>query len=352
SSEIIIASFAKELAAEEVYHVAYVWLQKRGDVDLFLPSCKPKVCGLELFAKLECSGVFSRKDLSGLRDIAKRINRSDLVEKVDAFTKDAISKKKRRTSEKKCLQKKSSEERQELERTFESMVVQMTVLEKHISLLQRTLCQQKTDFELMDEGQEIIEHLSLEPTVQQVEAVTAVTADPAVGGEVSQVESAPSPTDVVAAPPKISLRSESQSKGVKPSPKPRTRIGRSYPIQESTGDSVHHPLSIAPSHPLPPPQVLPRRNRENTAVTSVPSSRSPIPKLSVPEVRLEEDEGTGDSGMESGSGSAYSTPHLWRHPIQTTLRERKKATRIYMSLKDETRDEDLPYEPMDYRNET
>ena len=68
-------------------------------------------------------------------------------------------------------------------------------------------------------------------------------------------------------------------------------------------------------------QVLPRRNRENTAVTSVPSSRSPIPKLSVPEVRLEEDEGTGDSGMESGSGSAYSTPHLWRHdPIQTTLR--------------------------------
>ena len=67
-------------------------------------------------------------------------------------------------------------------------------------------------------------------------------------------------------------------------------------------------------------QVLPRRNRENTAVTSVPSSRSPIPKLSVPEVRLEEDEGTGDSGMESGSGSAYSTPHMWRHPIQTTLR--------------------------------
>ena len=60
------------------------------------------------------------------------------------------------------------------------------------------------------------------------------------------------PTDVVAAPPKISLCSESQSKGVKPSPKPRTRIGRSYPIQESTGDSVHHPLSIAPSHPLPP----------------------------------------------------------------------------------------------------
>ena len=156
-------------------------------------------------------GSISRKDLSGLRDIAKRINRSDLVEKVDAFTKDAISKKKRRTSEKKCLQKKSSEERQELERTFESMVVQMTVLEKHISLLQRTLCQQKTDFELMDEGQEIIEHLSeiaqnLTLNLSQVQKRLAnrprtnssasgssdgSNGRPSSGGEVSQVESAP-----------------------------------------------------------------------------------------------------------------------------------------------------------------
>ena len=206
-----IASFAKELAAEEVYQVAYVWLQKRGDVDLFSPSCKPNACGLELFAKLECSGVFSRKDLSGLRDIAKRINRSDLVEKVDAFTKGAISKKKRRTSEKKCLQKKSSEERQELERTFESMVVQMAVLEQHISLLQRTLCQQKTDSELMDEGLEIIEHSSeiaqnLALKLSQVQKRLAnrsrtnssasgssdgSNSRPSSGGEVSQVESAP-----------------------------------------------------------------------------------------------------------------------------------------------------------------
>ena len=96
-------------------------------------------CGLELFAKLECSGVFSTK---GLRDIAKRINRSNLVEKVDAFMKDA-SKKKRRTSEKKFLQKKSSEERQELEITFELMVVQIAVLEQHISLLQSTSATQK-----------------------------------------------------------------------------------------------------------------------------------------------------------------------------------------------------------------
>ena len=202
-----IASFANELAAEEVYHVAYVWLQKRGDVDLFLPSCKPKACGLELFAKLECSGVFSIKDLSGLREIAKRINRSDLVEKVDAFTKDA-SKKKRRTSEKKCQQKKSSEERQELERTFESMVVQMVVLEQHISLLQRTLCQQITDSELMDEGLEIIEHSSeiaqnLALNLSQVQkrlanrsrtnssASGSSDGRPSSGGEVSHMESAP-----------------------------------------------------------------------------------------------------------------------------------------------------------------
>ena len=155
-----IASFAKELAAEEVYEVAYVWLQKRGDVDKFLPSCNPRACGLELLAKLECSGVFSRKDVSGLREIAKRINRSDLVDKVDAFTKDS-SKKKRRTNKTECPQRKgSSEERKELEKTFETMVVEMAVLEQHISLLQRTLCQEKTDWELMDEGREIIKYSS------------------------------------------------------------------------------------------------------------------------------------------------------------------------------------------------
>ncbi|CAI8058273.1 hypothetical protein GBAR_LOCUS31677 [Geodia barretti] len=38
-------------------------------------------------------------------------------------------------------------------------------------------------------------------------------------------------------------------------------------------------------------------------------------------------------------------------PFKTTLREKKKATRIYMSLKDETRDEDLPYEPYDYKRD-
>lgn len=132
-----VANFAKQLAAEEVYEVAYVWLQKRGDVEKFSPSCcdKQKACGLELFAKLECSGVFSRKDVSGLREIAKRINRTDLVKSVDAYTKE--TKKKRKTNETRCTKKKDSEERQQLENTFETLVVQMAVLEQHISLLQK-----------------------------------------------------------------------------------------------------------------------------------------------------------------------------------------------------------------------
>ena len=155
-----VANFAEQLAAEEVYEVAYVWLQKRGDVEKFSPSCcdKQKACGLELFAKLECSGVFSRKDVSRLREIAKRINRTDLVKSVDAYAKE--TKKKRKTNETKCTKKKDSEERQELENTFETLVVQMAVLEQHISLLQKMLCQQKTDVELRDEGLEIIEHSS------------------------------------------------------------------------------------------------------------------------------------------------------------------------------------------------
>lgn len=80
------------------------------------------------------------------------------MDKVDAFTKEM--KKKWRASETKSVKRKDSEERKELEKTFEIMVVQMAALEQHISLLQKTLCEQKTEVELMDEGKELVEHSS------------------------------------------------------------------------------------------------------------------------------------------------------------------------------------------------
>lgn len=151
-----VVSFANNLTAEEVYEVAYIWLSKYGDVSKYKPTSKPRICGLDVLATLECRRIFSRDNISGLVDIAKKINRYDLVDDVEAFIKKT---KGSRHGMKHNIKKKESslsEERQELQRTFETMVTQMAVLEQHISLLHKTL--QKSDIEIIDDGMEIVQH--------------------------------------------------------------------------------------------------------------------------------------------------------------------------------------------------
>ena len=148
----LVASIAKELSWEEVYEVAYVWLRGKGDISKYNPS--EKGCGLELFARLECLGLFSSKNTDGLLDIVKSINRNDLVKKIETY------KKKQRKGENcygtRCTKKRDSthsEERQRLEQSFEVMVTQMVVLEQQLGLLQSTLQEN-----LLDEGMVIVQH--------------------------------------------------------------------------------------------------------------------------------------------------------------------------------------------------
>ena len=149
-----VVSFANGLTKEEVYQVAFIWLKGTEDISRYEPSRKSTVCGLELFAKLECLKVFSRKDINGLVEIAKKINRHDLVEKVEEH------KRKKGASDGIRYPKKNvrSEERQELEKTLTVMVTQMTFLQQQLSLLESTL--QKKDEYLLDEGMEIVHHSS------------------------------------------------------------------------------------------------------------------------------------------------------------------------------------------------
>ena len=149
----LVASIARQLSDEEIYEVAYVWLQGKGDISRYNPSGKG--CGLELFARLECLGLFSSKNTDGLLEIVKSINRNDLVKKIQTY------KKKQKKGEKnsygtRCTENKDStlsEERQRLEHSFEVMVTQMAVLEQQLSLLQITL-----QDNLLDEGMVIVQH--------------------------------------------------------------------------------------------------------------------------------------------------------------------------------------------------
>ena len=149
----LVASIAKELTWEEIYEVAFIWLNGKGDISKYSPS--EKGCGLELFARLECLGLFSLKNADGLLEIVKSINRYDLVKRIETY------KKKQKKGDNsyhgtKCTKKsdsKRSEKRQRLEQTFEVMVTQMAFLEQQLSLLQSTLQEN-----LLDEGMEIVEH--------------------------------------------------------------------------------------------------------------------------------------------------------------------------------------------------
>ena len=146
-----LVTFTDLLTAEEVYKVAFILLKDKVDVSIYAPSSTPQICALELFWRLECYGVFSWKNIGGLIDIAKKIKRKDLVNKVKEFTKNKGEKYGTRYTK-----KGSSEERQRLEKTLESMVTEMTVLEQHISMLQKTL-QESDDANIVDEGLVIVE---------------------------------------------------------------------------------------------------------------------------------------------------------------------------------------------------
>ena len=130
-----VAWFAKQLKVEEIYEVAFIWLRNRGDISIYEPKEKP--CGLKLFVALECLGIFSWREMVGLVEIAKSVNRFDLVKNVESFTK-----KNGRSCGKRYSKKRDSseiEERRQLETAHERMVLKSTELEVCISDLQTVL---------------------------------------------------------------------------------------------------------------------------------------------------------------------------------------------------------------------
>jgi len=131
----LVASLARELSVKEVEEIAYIRLTGKESIIKYTSS-HPNVTGLALLATLERLGMFSQENVEGLVDIAKDIERHDLVKKVEDYRKN-------KKSAVKCAKKKQrglpSEEQKQLEETFEMMVTQFSVLEQHVSLLQRAL---------------------------------------------------------------------------------------------------------------------------------------------------------------------------------------------------------------------
>ena len=96
---------------------------------------EPSATGLNLLATLERLGVFSLHNINGLLEIAKDVCRQDLVDKVEEYKKRSHGVSQAR----KKLRRPPREDQGHLEQTFEMMVTKLAALERHVSLLQRTL---------------------------------------------------------------------------------------------------------------------------------------------------------------------------------------------------------------------
>ena len=84
----MVTSLARELSTEEVKQVAYIRLTGEESISKYT-SNPPTASGLDLLATLERLGVFSQKNTQHLVDIAKDVNRHDLVKKVEDYRKNA-----------------------------------------------------------------------------------------------------------------------------------------------------------------------------------------------------------------------------------------------------------------------
>lgn len=131
-----VVEFANQLTAEEIYQVSFIWLKDISDITVYEPTYEKKACGLQLFSALECRGIFNWKELDGLLKIAKAVNRFDLAQKVESFTK-----KKGKSCAKRYTKKRKEldAEKKKMEVAYEALVTHSMKQEQCIRDLQKAL---------------------------------------------------------------------------------------------------------------------------------------------------------------------------------------------------------------------
>ena len=137
-----VASFARQLSAEEVEQIAFIRIAGKENVAKYNAENPSVRSGHHLLLKLEHLGVFSLNNLSGLVEIAKDVERNDLNKKVEEFTearrrstehsaKPAVKKRKPRAIQ--------SEEYQRLEEIHHILSTKCVDLEKHATKVGKAL---------------------------------------------------------------------------------------------------------------------------------------------------------------------------------------------------------------------
>ena len=160
----LVASVASHLSPEEVERILFIRREKLET--LHVSGDKDTASALYTLAALERQGEFSLHNIDGLTEIAKDVNRHDLVRMIDGYKKTRTSAKKpSKIRTPKLFRKsyyggsssaRSSRERSHLEATYEMMVTRLTFLEQQMSLIPRLL---EGEGDIQDEGAVILTSL-------------------------------------------------------------------------------------------------------------------------------------------------------------------------------------------------
>ena len=161
----LVASIASQLSPEELERILFI---RSAKLDEASEEGAENPSPLHALAALERQGEFSLQNIDGLAEIAKDVNRHDLVRLVACYKKTrcaarkplkkATPKKIRKHSEGRRLSRFSStsRERSHLEETHEMLVTRFTFLEQQMSLIPRLL---EGDGDIQDEGTVILTSL-------------------------------------------------------------------------------------------------------------------------------------------------------------------------------------------------
>lgn len=134
----LVCNFSQQLSREECQRIAYIRLHE----------CREQyrdASSLDVLSKLEMRGVFSFGDSAGLIEVAKDINRSDLVNMVKDFMKNQRSKSKEKKSKRKSANKVEKtndlcdEEMKQLGPEVEMTLSQTSALALLVDRLQRAI---------------------------------------------------------------------------------------------------------------------------------------------------------------------------------------------------------------------
>jgi hypothetical protein len=335
----ILSSFARELDAEEVEQLVFIYLRDSGNAPV---DCNAKGAAFRVLMKLERLSRFSFEDPAGLVQIATDAGRLDWKKKFEHYIASRYNPlPKRKGGSRTPLPSKEQEQLEDAHREVRTKCI--AVEEQFSKLWSRETVTKEDGLKLLRRGKKLTKEIEceLEKRIEKLKTLTRDSDSLSSSGSSSSIELSTSPEA------NSSLISQSRGERNRDVPLPKPRKPKPPPpykqkyqaaVQETTR---HNSPMLKPSNkienslqaPDQPPPVPPKKQHSprisvmrqsamsqmcfNKASVCIPLQKKESDEEESKEVSVEEGDQTGDSGMESGSGSVqHGTISQWREAIK------------------------------------